>query len=123
MAVAKIGESALVFGTTSETWGWVESISEGETVEVNEISDNDGDIVAVAFYGKKHPISGTYVFRTNTSSPKSQVGTGTTITVQDVDANSGAIHITSCTIEKSGGTDPDWKRISFDGFYWPSLGV
>ena len=123
MAAATIGESALVFGTTTETWGWIENISEGEEVSVKEVSDNDGDIVAVGMYGKKHPISGTYVFRTNTSSPKAQVGTGTTVTVQDVDANSGAIHITRCTIEKTGGVDPDYKRISFDGFYWPALGV
>lgn len=50
MAAVTIGQSGLVFGVTSEGIGLVQSFSETRNIEKNEIRNNVGDIVGVAYY-------------------------------------------------------------------------
>ena len=50
MAAVTIGQSGLVFGVTTEGIGLVQSFSETRNIEKNEIRNNVGDIVGVAFY-------------------------------------------------------------------------
>jgi hypothetical protein len=51
MPAATIGTAGLVFGLTAETGiGLVQSFSEARSVEKNEVKNNAGDIVAVAFF-------------------------------------------------------------------------
>lgn len=50
MAAVTIGQTGLVFGATTEGIGLVQSFSEARNIEKNEIRNNVGDIVGVAFY-------------------------------------------------------------------------
>jgi len=50
MAAVTIGQSGLVFGVTTEGIGLVQSFSETRNIEKNEIRNNVGDIVGVAYY-------------------------------------------------------------------------
>lgn len=124
MAATHAGEAAITatFGMTLETWGYFENLSEREFVKIKTVSDNDGEIKAVSWYGKEYAITGEYVFRTATGAPEASVGAGTTVTVQDVEANSGAIYIHSSENILVAGTDPDYKRIRFEGTWYPNLG-
>jgi hypothetical protein len=50
MAAVTIGQAGLVFGVTTEGIGLVQSFSETRNIEKNEIRNNVGDIVGVAYY-------------------------------------------------------------------------
>lgn len=123
MAANLVGTTGLAFGCTDETYGYFESLTETDTSKKREVSDSDGDIKGAAWYGHHTLVDGEYVYLSDTSSPYSQVGTGTTVTVQTVEKNSGVIYIDECSNVFKGGNDPDYKRIRFRGVYYPSLGA
>ena len=50
MPAVTIGTSNLSFGMTSESNGLVQSFSETRNVEKNEVRNNNGDIVGIAYY-------------------------------------------------------------------------
>lgn len=50
MPAVTIGQTGLVFGVTTEGIGLVQSFSETRNIEKNEIRNNVGDIVGIAYY-------------------------------------------------------------------------
>lgn len=118
MAAVTIGDSALVFGSTDETWGLIQNLSFAEAVQVTEAEDADGDVVGAAMWGNKTTVTGTYLFKSDTNAPTSLVGSATAVTLSDGDSP-GDIHITSATTNKDKNS---FKSIDFEGTYYPNLG-
>jgi hypothetical protein len=50
MAAVTIGQTGLVFGVTTEGIGLVQSFSETRNIEKNEVRNNQGDVVGIAYY-------------------------------------------------------------------------
>jgi hypothetical protein len=50
MAAVTIGQTGLVFGVTTEGSGLVQSFSETRNIEKNEVRNNQGDVVGIAYY-------------------------------------------------------------------------
>jgi hypothetical protein len=117
--MARAGEAALIFGTTDQSWGYLTNMTDAETTEMIEASNGAGDIKAAEFFGKKRNVTGTYIYRSETSSPELQIGTGTTVTVTDTELG-GAVYIQNVTRNKSQG---EFYTLDFEGWIWPSLGT
>lgn len=118
MSSQRLGNSRLVFGTTDETWGLVQSVSSEESVEEVEARDGCNNIVAVEQTNKMKRVTGTYLYMNQdlTNSPAGQVGTGTQITIK---TSGDIIYISRATTDWSNG---GWSQVSFDGAYYPNLG-
>ena len=50
MAAVTIGQTGLVFGVTTEGIGLVQSFSDTRNIEKNEVRNNQGDVVGIAYY-------------------------------------------------------------------------
>jgi hypothetical protein len=50
MAAVTIGQQGLIFGVTTEGIGLVQSFSETRNIEKNEVRNNQGDVVGIAYY-------------------------------------------------------------------------
>ena len=127
----QIGDSNVIWGigTTPTTYGYIESLEYNETVEVEEATDADGNIVHATKHGRKIAVSGSYIFRdkfTNDGgSPDTLVGAGTTLAIDlsahDADspfAGVGEIYITSASTKYAKGS---FKVVDFEGMIWPDL--
>ena len=117
MAVRK-GDSKLDWGTTDETYGLVQAMTRAEAVEVTPAKNGQNDTVAVEYTDNIVTVSGTFLFRDETTSgaPQENVGNGTEITM----ATTGdSICIESATRDWSFNC---WSQISFEGKYYRNLG-
>ena len=114
----RIGDSNLVFGCTDQnsTVGYVQNLRHEKAPQFAEAADGQGEIVAGEFYDVRQRVSGEYIYRNITGEPWDLVGTTTTLTLTDIGV---AIYITSVSAALTLG---DWKKISFEGQYLPSLG-
>ena len=114
----RIGDSLLTFGLTDTLWGWMQNLSIVEAMESVEAKSGQAVTKAVEQFNKGYKVTGTYTYRDEltTTAPGGIVGSGTTISLSDLDV---AIYINSAT---NNWTSGDWKSVDFDGFWWPSLG-
>jgi hypothetical protein len=98
MPAVTIGSSGagLVFGLTAESIGLVQSFSEARSVEKNEVKNNAGDIVAIAFfnpttaYSLSVAVTGT--FNVTAGAALAALANATTL---------GTVRIDSITLNKS----------------------
>lgn len=111
----RAGDSRLVFGTTDETWGYVQSFDVSKEPETKGATNGQGNVVAVEYFNKQKKVKGTYYYQTGaTGDPFSVVGDGTSITMADG---------TVARIEKAskGRQVGNWCVINFDGVEYPDL--
>ena len=117
--MSRVGDTKLEFGSTDETWGLIQATTSEETSEKKLATRGNGNIAAAEYYnaGVKR-ISGTYLFRAELvgSSPRQNVGNGTSITLQ---TSGDSIYVERATTDWKSG---DWKQVSFEGDYFPNLG-
>lgn len=115
--MARIGDSRLVYGTTDQTWGYVQMVKVEETSEKATAKNGGGDTVAVEFFNAgEQKVSGSYYYLTGmTGGPATEVGTGTAVTVSEA---GGDVYI-----DKVGNTYQmgDWQVVDFEGTYYPHL--
>ena len=115
--MARIGDSRLVYGTTDQTWGYIQSIKVEESAEKMEARNGQGDKVAVEYFNTgEQKVSGSYYYLTGmTGGPATEVGTGVAVTVAEA---GGKIYI-----EKVGSTYQvgEWQVVDFDGTFYPHL--
>ena len=119
MPAVVVGDSSLVFGTTDETWGFIQNLAFADNSQVTEALDADGDVLGAAFSQNKTDVTGTYLFKAALNSPAANVGNGTPITLTDSDSP-GNIFISEATTNK---TNSEFKSIDFTGTHWPNLGT
>jgi len=127
MAAIQIGDGKLIFGTTDETYGLMDSIDFEVTAQVSEAMDGDGDIVNVEHFGKKTTCSASYIFKTTSpqdaDEPTQRVGTGVKVTLANSPNFPAAdkpgdlfVHRAKESFKKA-----DWKVVDFDCTFYPSL--
>jgi len=112
----RLGDSNIAYGCTDETWGYVQNVKHDKGPAQAEAMQGDGEVVAVEFYDERQVVTGEYIYKSVTGDPWDVVGTDTTLTLTDVGV---AIYITSVSASRTTG---DWKKVSFEGTYYPSLG-
>jgi uncharacterized glyoxalase superfamily protein PhnB len=134
MSSTQIGDSSLIWGVGKEveTYGYFESLEYNDTVEVEEATDADGNIVHATKHGNKQAVSGSYIYRdktgTGSQSPDTLVTTGTTLSLNltghdakspfNTGEGSGEIYITSASTKYAKGS---FKVVDFEGMIWPDL--
>ena len=96
MAATTIGTSGLTFGLTAESGGLVQSFSETRNAEKNEVRDNDGDVVGVAYF---NPTTAYSLSIALTSAFNSVAGA--TLAIANASQSTGSTRIDSVTINKS----------------------
>ena len=123
MATARIGESGPIFGTTDQSYGVIENVEATTEVNEEELTDGDGDIIAVDQHGKKTTCTFEYTYKTSADGPDlTDVGTGTAINVPDGGTYGipSTIYLRSATATRSKA--PGYLTIRCEGTSWPSLG-
>jgi len=112
----RIGDSNLVFGTTDESWGYIEATQIDHSPALLEAMNGQNEVVAGEYSKDMKKVTGTYLFRNVSGDPLLIVGDGTTITLTDVGL---AIYVnTASKIFAVNG----WAKVSFEGVYYPNLG-
>jgi hypothetical protein len=97
MPAVTIGQSNLTFGITAETGGLVQSFSEARNVEKNEVRNNVGDIVGIAYYNA----TTAYSFSLTTTTAFTSTSAGGAISIANAATAVGSTRIDSLTINKS----------------------
>ena len=116
----RIGETgSIVWGTTDQTYGYIQNISAKAEVDETPLKRGDGEIVAVEQHTKRTEVSGEYIFRATGGPDISSVGTGNAINI-NVAGASYSIYLKTADAKDTIG---DWSKISFSGTAWPSLGT
>jgi len=97
MPATTIGQPGLVFGATTEGIGLIQSFSETRNIEKNEIRNQAGDIVGIAFYnattGYSLSVAVTGSYAVTAGAALAALANATT--------SSGTLRIDSITINKS----------------------
>jgi hypothetical protein len=97
MPATTIGQPGLVFGATTEGIGLIQSFSETRNIEKNEIRNQTGDIVGIAFYnattGYSLSVAVTGSYAVTAGAALAALANATTST--------GTLRIDSITINKS----------------------
>jgi hypothetical protein len=97
MAAVTIGTANLTFGITTETGGLVQSFSEARNVEKNEVRNNVGDIVGIAYYNA----TTAYSLSLTTTTAFTSTSAGGAISIANAAQTTGSTRIDSLTINKS----------------------
>lgn len=97
MAAVTIGTANLTFGITAETGGLVQSFSEARNVEKNEVRNNVGDIVGIAYYNA----TTAYSLSLTTTTAFTSTSAGGAISIANAAQTTGSTRIDSLTINKS----------------------
>jgi hypothetical protein len=97
MAAVTIGYANLTFGITAETGGLVQSFSEARNVEKNEVRNNVGDIVGIAYYNA----TTAYSLSITTTTAFTSTSAGGAISIANAAQTTGSTRIDSLTINKS----------------------
>jgi len=97
MAAVTIGQSNLTFGITTETGGLVQSFSEARNVEKNEVRNNVGDIVGIAYFNA----TTAYSLSLTTTTAFTTTSAGGAISIANAAQTTGSTRIDSITINKS----------------------
>ena len=98
MAAVTIGQTGLVFGVTTEGIGLVQSFSETRNIEKNEVRNNQGDIVGIAYY---NATTGYSVSVAVTGSYAVTAGAALAALANATSIGTGSTRIDSITINKS----------------------
>ena len=97
MAAVTIGTANLTFGITAESGGLVQSFSEVSNVEKNEVRNNVGDVVGVAFYNA----TTAYSMSITTTTGFTSTSDGAAISLANARSSTGSTRIDSITYNKS----------------------
>jgi hypothetical protein len=97
MAAVTIGYANLTFGITTETGGLVQSFSEARNVEKNEVRNNVGDIVGIAYFNA----TTAYSLSLTTTTAFTTTSAGGAISIANAAQTTGSTRIDSITINKS----------------------
>lgn len=112
----RIGDSNLVHGITDEPFGYMQNVKLDHTPSFLEAQQGDGEVVAGEFFKDMKKCSGEYIYRNVSGDPVAVCGTDTAITMTD--AGVSIYILTVSTVWTMGA----WRKVTFDGVYYPSLG-
>jgi len=112
----RIGDSNLVFGVTDHPWGYMANVKLDHSPSFAEAEQGDGEVVAGEFYKDMKKCSGEYIYRNVSNDPVDLCGSSTAIAITDAGIS---IYITKATTVWQMG---QWRKVNFDGVYYPSLG-
>ena len=112
----RLGDSNLVFGVTDDPWGYVSNLKLDHSPSLVEAQNGEGAVVAGEFFKDMKKCSGEYLYRNVSGDPVSLVGTNTALSITDLGLS---FYITDAqTVWQMG----QWRKITFNGVYYPSLG-
>jgi hypothetical protein len=123
MAATIISSSAatsVVFGCTAETGILINSFSRTSSREKAEVTDNDGDVVAVSYFKPMAPFSISGVVNGTTGVAAAAPGVALTInsTTSGNGVTTGKLCVDTVTINR---TSEAFNDISVDGVQYPEL--
>jgi hypothetical protein len=123
MAATIISSSAatsVVFGCTAETGILINSFSRTTSREKAEVTDNDGDVVAVSYFKPMAPfsISGIVNGTTGVAAAAPGVALTLTSTTSGNGVTTGKLCVDTVTINR---TSEAFNDISVDGVQYPEL--
>ncbi len=120
MADTLISDKNIHFGITDTgTLGFFESLEWEEQSGKTEVSDGDGDIIGIDYFGKKTVCNGVFVLDTNGTIP----GVGTAITLTDSPekingGDNGTLYVD--TIKETKVND-DVTKVEFTATSYPNI--
>ena len=123
MAATIISSSAatsVVFGCTAETGILINSFSRTTSREKAEVTDNDGDVVAVSYFKPMAPFSISGIVNGTTGVAAAAPGVALTInsTTSGNGVTTGKLCVDTVTINR---TSEAFNDISVDGVQYPEL--
>ena len=123
MAATIISSSAatsVVFGCTAETGILINSFSRTSSREKAEVTDNDGDVVAVSYFKPMAPFSISGVVNGTTGVAAAAPGVALTLnsTTSGNGVTTGKLCVDTVTINR---TSEAFNDISVDGVQYPEL--
>jgi hypothetical protein len=123
MAATIISSSAatsVVFGCTAETGILINSFSRTSSREKAEVTDNDGDVVAVSYFKPMAPFSISGIVNGTTGVAAAAPGVALTInsTTSGNGVTTGKLCVDTVTINR---TSEAFNDISVDGVQYPEL--
>ncbi len=123
MAATIISSSAatsVVFGCTAETGILISSFSRTSSREKAEVTDNDGDVVAVSYFKPMAPFSISGIVNGTTGVAAAAPGVALTInsTTSGNGVTTGKLCVDTVTINR---TSEAFNDISVDGVQYPEL--
>ena len=123
MAATIISSSAatsVVFGCTAETGILINSFSRTSSREKVEVTDNDGDVVAVSYFKPMAPFSISGIVNGTTGVAAAAPGVALTInsTTSGNGITTGKLCVDTVTINR---TSEAFNDISVDGVQYPEL--
>jgi len=123
MAATIISSSAaasVVFGCTAETGILINSFSRTSSREKAEVTDNDGDVVAVSYFKPMAPFSISGIVNGTTGVAAAAPGVALTLnsTTSGNGVTTGKLCVDTVTINR---TSEAFNDISVDGVQYPEL--
>ena len=94
----------------------MQNVKLDHTPQLAEAQRGDGEVVAGEFFKDMKKCSGEYIYRNVTGDPVERCGTGTAIAITDAGIS---IYVTSCNTVWTLG---QWRKVTFEGVYYPNLG-
>jgi hypothetical protein len=116
MAAQRVGDSHLTFGCTDQNWGYISNLTFDKGFQTTEAVNGQGDVVGFEMFQESQKCRGEYLYRAGSGSPSALVGTGTALSITDIGVS---FYITSCSEVWSQG---EWRKITFEGIYYPNMG-
>lgn len=112
----RLGDSNVVFGVTDEPFGYMQNVKLDHSPQLAEAQRGDGEVVAGEFFKDMKKCSGEYIYRNVSGDPVAVCGTNTAIAITDAGIS---VYIQSTSTVWQMG---QWRKITFDGVYYPHLG-
>ena len=116
MPATTIGQTGLQFGMTSETVGLVRSYSETRNVEKNEVRNQTGDVVGIAFYNATTAYS--LSFNATSANYATTAGAPLAVLANALSIGTGTTRIDSITVNK---TNDSFVTIDISATGYPNL--
>ena len=112
--------TSVVFGCTAETGILISSFSRTSSREKAEVTDNDGDVVAVSYFKPMAPFSISGIVNGSTGVAAAAPGVALTInsTTSGNGVTTGKLCVDTVTINR---TSEAFNDISVDGVQYPEL--
>jgi len=116
MAATIKGTAGLVFGTTTETGGFLHNLEIQNKTEKAEVRNESGEFAGVAMYNRTEEISGEAVL--TGSSGLGGIAPATALTLSSYSPSAGSIFVDEVTTKYS---NTGWKTTSFKAFCYPLI--